>query len=111
MHCKFLMENRMKIYLAGTMRFFHIEYGIMSHVYMLTSIKGQPALLYYAQAQTTPQTSFVSLAPSTDSDNDLLFYGGDDTKKPFSCLQRVERDATLTINNISNSIGDNTPRQ
>ena len=83
----------------------------MSHVYMLTSIQGQAAILYYAQGQSTPQTSFVSLGQAVDPNNDLLFYGAEDVNKPFSCLQRVERDSKLTIKNISNNIGDNTPRQ
>ena len=83
----------------------------MSHVYILTSIQGQAALVYYAQGQPTPRMIFVSLGPAVDNNNDLLFFGGEEVQKPFSCLQRVERDAKLTINNISNSIGDNTPRQ
>ena len=45
----------------------------MSHVYMLTSIQGQAAILYYAQGQSTPQTSFVSLGQAVDPTNDLLF--------------------------------------
>merc|ERR1712184_230859 len=102
-NCNFLTENDLKIYVAGTLRFFHIEYGIMSHVYMLTSIQGQPAL--------TPETNFVSIGAAVDSVNDLLFYGGDNAQKPFSCLQRVERDSTLAISSVSNNVGDNTPRQ
>ena len=88
-----------------------IRYGIMSHTYMLTSIKGQPALIYYAQGAVTPQTSFLSIAAAVDSVNDLLFYGGNDAQRPFSCLQRVERDSTLAITSVSNNVGDNTPRQ
>merc|ERR1712037_771196 len=100
-NCKFLMENDLKIYIAGTFRFFHIEYGIMSHVYMLTTIQGA----------VTPETNFVSIGAAVDSVNDLLFYGGNDVQKPFSCLQRVERDSTLAISSVSNNVGDNTPRQ
>ena len=88
-----------------------LRYGIMSHVYMLTSIQGQPALLYYAQGALTPETNFVSIGAAVDSVNDLLFYGGDTAQKPFSCLQRVERDSTLAISSVSNNVGDNTPRQ
>ena len=88
-----------------------LRYGIMSHVYMLTSIQGQPALLYYAQGALTPETNFVSIAAAVDAVNDLLFYGGDTAQKPFSCLQRVERDSTLAISSVSNNVGDNTPRQ
>lgn len=87
------------------------RYGIMTHVYMVTTIEGQAAIVYYAEGQNTPLTSFVSIGQAADPLNDLLFYGGEDIKKPFSCMQRVEREATITINNISNSIGDNTPRQ
>ena len=29
-NCKFLMENDLKIYIAGTLRFFHIEYEAIS---------------------------------------------------------------------------------
>ena len=88
-----------------------VRYGIMSHVYMLTSIQGQPALLYYAQGAVTPQTSLVSIGAAVDSVNDLLFYGGSNAQNPFSCLQRVERDSTLAITSVSNNVGDNTPRQ
>ena len=85
--------------------------GIMSHVYMLTSIQGQPALLYYAQGSVPPETNFVSIGAAVDSVNDLLFYGGNTAQRPFSCLQRVERDSTLAITSVSNNVGDNTPRQ
>ena len=49
----------------------YIRYGIMSHVYMLTTIQGQPALLYYAQGAVTPETNFVSIGAAVDSVNDL----------------------------------------
>ena len=31
-NCKFLMENDLKIYIAGTLRFFHIEYDDTLHL-------------------------------------------------------------------------------
>ena len=88
-----------------------VRYGIMDHVYMLTNIQGQPALLYYAKGAVTPETNFVSIGAAVDSVNDLFFYGGNSAQKPFSCLQRVERDSTLAITSVSNNVGDNTPRQ
>ena len=86
-NCGFLEKNGMEIYLAGTLQFIHVELGVRSHPYVLTSMDGVPAIIYWQGVKTV--TNFLQVAPAILPGNDLLFLREGSGDKPFSVLERV----------------------
>merc|ERR1711876_47357 len=100
-------ESGFEIFMAGLVRFYHIEFGVMSHTYVLTSEHGIPVFIYWSTGPNdslTPVTNYLSMAPAQERRNDLLFLGGQKADQEFSALQRIEREFMLVVE-------DNTPRQ
>merc|ERR1711892_19546 len=86
-NCSFLKTNQLEIYLAGTLEFLHFEVGMMSHTYILTSMDGVPALIYWQGGNAI--TNLLQVAPAILPQNDLIFLGEKSADKPFSVLERV----------------------
>jgi len=106
-NCNFLALNNLDILMAGVLRFFHIQVGVIAHTFILTSEDGIPVFIYWspgAEGIMTPVVSYFSLIPAAEHRNDLLFIGGRKSTDPFNALQRVEREFMLVVE-------DNTPRQ
>jgi len=106
-NCRFLEESGLKIFMAGMVRFYHIEFGVMSHTYVLTAEEGVPLFIYWSTGPNDslkPVTNYISIAPAKESLNDILFIGGQKAEQDFSALQRIEREFMLVLE-------DNTPRQ
>merc|ERR1712154_333547 len=99
--CDLLESNELEIYSAGTLQFLHVELGVMTHTFFLTSIEGVPAVIYW-QGES-PVTNLVQVAPALLPEHDLLFLGETSSDKPFSVLERVGTKASIC--------GDQTPRQ
>ena len=68
-NCGFLEKNGMEIYLAGTLQFIHVEYGVRSQPYVLTSRDGVPAIIYWQGVNAV--TNFLQVTPSILPENDL----------------------------------------
>merc|ERR1712154_619721 len=60
--CDLLESNELEIYSAGTLQFLHVELGVMTHTFFLTSIEGVPAVIYW-QGES-PVTNLVQVAPA-----------------------------------------------
>merc|ERR1712127_236653 len=89
-HCKFLTSNDHEIFMAGTFNIFHIEFGMTSHMFVLISHHGSPAIVYWRGGEAV--TNYLQMAPAIQMKNDILFMGEDDPKKPFSALYRYGSD-------------------
>ena len=87
--------NGMEIYLAGTLQFIHVEYGVgvRSQPYVLTSRDGVPAIIYWQGVNAV--TNFLQVALAILPENDLLFLGEGSVDKPFSVLERVGTSLTF----------------
>ena len=99
--CDLLKSNNLEIYLAGTLQFLHIELGIMSHIFVLTSIEGVSAIVYWQGDNIV--TNLLQVAPAIIPQHDLLFMGETSSDKPFSVLERAGTKGAIC--------GDQTPRQ
>ena len=104
-NCGFLEKSGMEIYLAGTLQFMHVELGIISHTYVLSSSAGVPVIIYWQGVNAV--TNLVQVAPAILPQNDLLFMGEDSADKPFSVLERI--GTKLGLCGVEG--GDKTPRQ
>ena len=104
-NCMFLERNGMEIYLAGTLQFLHVEFGVMSHTFVLSSSDGVPVIVYWQGVNAV--TNFIQVAPAGLPANDLLFLGEGSADKPYSVLERVGTKLSLCIGEGV----DKTPRQ
>ena len=86
-NCSFLEKNGLDIYLAGILRFMHVEFGVMSHTFILTSMYGVPAIIYWQGVNAV--TNFIQMAPAIKPENDLVFLGESSPDKPFTVLGRA----------------------
>ena len=75
-NCRFLEESGFKIYMAGLVRFYHIEvilfeynlfsihfyfqFGVMSHTYVLTAENGVPVFIYWSTGNIPQENHFCS---------------------------------------------------
>ena len=85
-NCAFLKTNQLEIYLAGTLEFLHFEVGMMSHTYILTSMDGVPALIYWQGVNAI--TNLLQVAPAILPMNDLIFLGEKSGYESFKALKR-----------------------
>ena len=99
--CDLLKSNNLEIYLAGTLQFLHVELGIMSHMFFLTSIEGVSAIVYWQGDNIV--TNLLQVAPAILPQHDLLFMGETTSDKPFSVMERAGTRGAIC--------GDQTPRQ
>ena len=104
-NCMFLEKKGMTLYMAGTLNIFHIEFGVMEHTYVLTSIYGVPAIIYWQGVNAI--TNYVQMAPAIVPQNDLLFLGEGSGEAPFGVLERVGTKFSL----CGAEDVDKTPRQ
>ena len=103
-NCLFLENSGLSVFLAGTLQFFHIEFGVMSHTYVLTSMEGVPVIIYWQGDNAV--TNFIQMGPAGLPQNDLLFIGEGDSDMPFGVLDRLGTKLSLCRDEV-----DKTPRQ
>merc|ERR1711992_365149 len=92
-NCSFLQANGLNIYLAGTLQFVHFELGAQSHPFVLTSIDGVSALIYWQGINAV--TNLVQVAPAMIHQHDLLFLGDNSAEEPFGVMERIGTQGTL----------------
>lgn len=90
---KFLANKR--VYMAGIVTF---KKGgkPRENVFILIEHKGNPHVVWFRERGGDPlgnaESFNVMLAVAVESENDLLFIGGDFNNQPFSAYQRVKTD-------------------
>ena len=92
-NCGFLEQHGLDIYLAGTLQFLHKEYGVMSHTFILTSMFGIPATIYWQGVNAV--TNLVQMGLATNHQQDILFLGEKTGEKAFSVLVRAGTNTSL----------------
>ena len=92
-NCGFLQANELSIYLAGILQFVHFEVGAQSHPFILTSIDGVSALIYWQG--TNAVTNLVQVAPAMIHQHDLLFLGDNSAEEPFGVMERIGTQGKL----------------
>eukprot|EP00091_Calanus_sinicus_P005266 TRINITY_DN15694_c0_g1_i2.p1 TRINITY_DN15694_c0_g1~~TRINITY_DN15694_c0_g1_i2.p1 ORF type:complete len:169 (+),score=35.08 TRINITY_DN15694_c0_g1_i2:110-616(+) len=61
----------------------------VSYPFVLSSLSGNPHLIYWLDDMTDTESFNLMLARADDQNNDLLFLGGDFNSQPFSAWKRV----------------------
>jgi len=90
---KFFTKQNMKIYLAG-----HVELDGKNCPFVVTHIRGNPHVMFWLERDGDPfgngESFNVMLAVADDTQNDLLFVGGDFNNQPFSAFERMKVEST-----------------
>ena len=73
--------------MSGEMTYLYHNQTVNSP-FVLTSISGNPHLVYWDDGTTDMESFNLMLAKATDPNNDLLFVGGDFNNQPFSAWKR-----------------------
>ena len=71
----------------------HVEFGVMSHTFILTSMYGVPAIIYWQGVNAV--TNFIQMALAIKPENDLVFLGESSLDKPFTVLGRAGTKLSL----------------
>lgn len=90
-YAQFFAEHKLKIYLAG-----YVNLDGKDCPFVLTNIRGNPHVMFWLERDGDPfgngESFNVMLAVAKDTQNDLLFVGGDFNNQPFSAFERTKPD-------------------
>jgi len=77
------------IYMAGFMTHDTNEERSKTYPMVVTTLRGNPKIVFWRKDMTDTESFHVMLATSKDKNQDILFIGTDTSIAPYSALKRL----------------------